>query len=67
MTVRTYKQQSRALTLALRSSNPQEQVLAECKRVIAEWKSSYWPDDWSRWQRALDDTYGLRAPRLDDL
>jgi hypothetical protein len=27
-----------------------------------------WPDDWSRWQRALDDATGsLGAVRLEDL
>jgi len=27
-----------------------------------------WPDDWSRWQRALDDVFPVfAAPRIDDL
>ena len=44
-------------------------VLNACRDAVAEWDEiGAWPDDWSRWQRALDDAYPLfQAPRLEDL
>jgi hypothetical protein len=50
-------------------------VYDECKRTVAEWNSREapygygWPDDWARWQRALDDVYPWpnAAPGLDQL
>lgn len=54
-------------------------VLAECRRTVQEWESQEWadthrvrrgawPDDWSRWQRALDDASpGIIGDRLEDL
>lgn len=66
--VRTYAQQKAALTRALRAPEDRraERVIAEVRRVIPEWDSpewaerygvqqGAWPDDWSRWQRALND------------
>lgn len=42
---------------------------AVCKKAVAEWNAyGPWPDDWARWQRALDDAYDWgAAPRLEDL
>lgn len=55
-------------------------VRRECERTVAEWESQEWasahhvrqgawPDDWARWQRALDDIYPWNAqtPRLEEL
>lgn len=33
-----------------------EALAALCKKTVAEWdECGAWPDDWARWQRALDD------------
>lgn len=49
-------------------------VIDECRRAVSEWNSREapyvygWPDDWSRWQRALDDVFPVfGAPLLEDL
>jgi hypothetical protein len=39
-------------------------VLAAVERTLDEWSGKAWPDDWSRWARALDDAYFAFA-RLD--
>ena len=32
------------------------EVLEACKAAVKEWEAwGAWPDNWSRWQRALDD------------
>ena len=57
MAIRTYAQQKSALTRALNKPDERARrnaVIAEVRRVKAEWGNA-WPDDWSRWQRALDD------------
>ncbi len=64
MHVRTFAQQKAGLTRA--TKNGYTAVIAECRRTVAEWESpewatahhvrqGAWPDDWARWQRALDD------------
>lgn len=56
MATRTYAQQKAALTRALRSKDPRGKVLREVSRVKREWAEwGYWPDDWSRWERAMRD------------
>jgi hypothetical protein len=63
------RRQRARLTRATRSGNPNAVVLA-CRDAVVEWNrpGSMWPDDWSRWQRALDDATGsLGAVRLEDL
>ena len=58
--MRSYSQQKAALTRATKKGP--EAVEDECRRAVAEWDSRQapfthgWPDDWARWQRALDDT-----------
>lgn len=51
-------------------------VLTACKAAVVEWEAwGAWPDNWSRWQRALDDaafTHSrnggtLTLTRLEDL
>lgn len=52
---RIYPRQKAALTRAVNSGDP-EKVAAACKKAVAEWNEiGAWPDDWSRWQRAMDD------------
>lgn len=67
---RTYAGQKSALTRSLNITDPEKRRAAvenECRRVKKEWGNAY-PDDWSRWQRALDDVRPWNeAIRLDDL
>ena len=50
--------QKAALTRATKTGDP-EKVAAVCKAAVTEWEAiGAWPDDWGRWQRALDDTLG---------
>jgi hypothetical protein len=50
--------QKAALTRAVKTKDP-VRVAAVCKAAVAEWNEiGAWPDDWSRWQRALDDVLG---------
>lgn len=67
---RVVRRQRAALTRAKKSSD-RAKVLAACKAAVDEWNhmpGMMWPDDWSRWQRALDDMYPVfHAPRLEDL
>jgi hypothetical protein len=52
---RVFPKQKAALTRAVKTRDP-EKVAAVCKAAIAEWNEiGAWPDDWARWQRALDD------------
>jgi hypothetical protein len=46
-----------------------EKVARVCKAAVAVWNEvGAWPDDWSRFQRALDDVMGYgSAVRLEDL
>ena len=66
-----YVKQKAALTRAINSRQPSKVVQA-CKKAVEEWgKAPFngaWPDDWSRWQRALDDALGFQhTVRLEDL
>lgn len=52
---REHPKQKAALTRAVKSGNP-EKVARTIKQTIAAWNEiGAWPDDWSHWQRALDD------------
>jgi hypothetical protein len=59
--MRSYAQQKAALTRTLRApeNKRRECVIREVQRVKVEWFAKYgvhnYPDDWSRWQRALTD------------
>jgi hypothetical protein len=47
--------QKAALTRAIKTNDP-EKIAAVCKKAVQEWNEiGAWPDDWSRWQRALSD------------
>lgn len=68
---RAFRRQKAALTRALRSGDP-DCILLTVAQTVAEWGrapfNGAWPDDWSRWQRALDDSLPFgTAPRLEDL
>lgn len=55
---KAFKQQKAALTRAINSKDPDKVIIA-CRNAVQAWgKAPFngaWPDDWSRWQRALDD------------
>jgi hypothetical protein len=56
-----------ALTRAINSKDPLK-VYRACVAAVEQWETLLdhrWPDDWSRWQRALDDA-GFHTS-LDDL
>lgn len=62
------KRQRAALTRA-KKKGPDAVVLA-CKEAVTEWNQpgAMWPDDWSSWQRALDDVLPMgRQVSLEDL
>ena len=64
-----YAQQKAALTRAIKSDKPMA-VLEACRKAVREWGNDAWPDDWSRWQRALDDNavkYRATHVLLEDL
>ena len=63
-----YPKQKAALTRAVRTGDP-EKVAAVCKKAVAEWNEiGAWPDEWSRWQRALDGVLPIfDSIRLEDL
>lgn len=47
--------QKAALTRAIKTRDA-EKIAQVCKAAIVEWDEiGAWPDDWSRWERALND------------
>lgn len=64
---RTHRVHKARLTRALKSGDA-GQVVKACQLAVREWDEiGAWPDDWARWQRALDDTFGWIGPRLESL
>lgn len=64
---RTHRLHKTALTRALKSGDS-DRVLAACRAAVREWEAiGAWPDQWSTWQRALDDTFGPFGPRLESI
>lgn len=65
---REFPKQKARLTRAINSGS-RDRVLAEAQRVVREWDDiGAWPDDWARWQGALDDVFPVfSAPRLEEL
>jgi hypothetical protein len=63
-----FRAQKAALTRAVNSKDP-NQVVLTCKKTVDKWNEwGAWPDDWARWQRALDDALGYgNTLRLEDL
>ena len=70
---RMVRRQRAALTRAQHAKNSAgvaAAVLVACRDAVREWNApgAQWPDDWSRWQRALDDAFPWgQAPLLEDL
>jgi hypothetical protein len=65
---RSHPMLKRALARAVSSDDP-ERVAETCLDAMDEWAAcGAWPDDWSHWQRALDDVLPWhRQVRLEDL
>lgn len=54
---RQFRAQKAALTKAVNAKDP-EQVIKAVTKAVAQWEEiGSWPDDWSRWQRALNDAF----------
>lgn len=69
---REWPKQKAALTRARKKADPAERrdaVLLACTRAVRAWDEiGAWPDDWSLFQRELDDCFPVfNAPRLEDL
>jgi hypothetical protein len=67
MMQKNYPKQKAALTRAVNSKDPTK-IKAAVTKAVREWNQygGVWPDDWSRWQRALDDAQRYHQP-LEDL
>lgn len=53
-----------ALTRAINSRDPQK-VQDACRKAVQDWNEcGFWPDDWNRWEIALNDSRPLHAPYL---
>lgn len=53
-----------ALTRAIKSGD-HEKVRAVCIDAVREWDEiGFWPDDWSGWERALNDSRPWNYPYL---
>lgn len=66
-----FRQQKAALTRAVNSGDP-DKVIEACQKAVREWAQApfhgAWPDDWSRWQRALSDVLPYNQQvNLEDL
>lgn len=56
---RQWTQQKSALTRAINSKDPAK-IIATTVKTVGEWEEKgFWPDAWSRWQRALDDAFNI--------
>lgn len=54
LTQREYCSLKRRLTVAINSKDASK-ISAECRKAFAVFEAKGYPDDWSRWQRAMDD------------
>lgn len=64
-----HRKNKAALTRAVNTKD-RDKVLVACATAVRSWNQpgAMWPDDWSRWQRALDDAFPIfQAPDLRDL
>lgn len=64
----TFPRQTRELNRAMNTKDP-DKVREVCRRHVDEWNIiGAWPDNWTRWERALNDLLPWHAAeRLDDL
>jgi hypothetical protein len=52
---REFPKQKAALTRAIKTGDVNK-IRAACAKAVAEWDAvGAWPDDWARWERALND------------
>lgn len=59
--------QKAALTRAINSNQP-GQIVEAVRSARREWDAQgYWPDDWTTWQRALDDALPCACLCIEDL
>lgn len=60
--------QKAALTRAIKTGDP-ETIATVCREAVLEWNAiGFWPDDWSNWQRALNDALPWNQQRhLEEL
>jgi hypothetical protein len=65
---KAYPKQKAALTRAVNNKDPLK-IKAAVTKAVREWNEcgGAWPDDWSRWQRALDDSQRGHHQPLEDL
>lgn len=66
---RTMPKHKAALTRAVKAGDL-EKVKTACAKAVKEWDEiGAWPDDWARWQRALDDAnpQWFGGPSLESL
>lgn len=62
---RVLNSQRAALTRAVKTGDP-EKIAEVCKKAVAVWNDiGAWPDDWSNWQRALNDSLPWSHPFVD--
>ena len=62
---REHPKQKAALTRAIKTRDA-EKIAAVCKAAVAAWNEcGSWPDDWHRWQAALDDALPWHVAHID--
>lgn len=54
LTQKEYRNLKSRLTRVINKKDP-EKIIAECQYAINLFAERGYPDDWARWQRALDD------------
>jgi hypothetical protein len=67
---RSKREHPRLKAMLTRAGKDPVKVKAACLAALKAWDGwGAWPDNWSAWQRALDDSmpYPKQAPRLDQL
>ena len=59
---RMVRRQRAALTRAVNSGD-RDRIIIACRDAVAEWRQpgAMWPDDWPRWQCALNDALPWNA------
>jgi len=60
-----FRKQKARLTRAQNRREPLL-VLEAVEKTLNEWDGKAWPDDWSRWARALDDAYFTFRRSVED-
>ena len=54
LTQKEYRSLKTKLTKALNEKST-EKIIVECRKALSIFEEKGFPDDWSRWQRAMDD------------